>query len=69
MIGNIFPNMELIWRKNDGKKRNDTNACNTYTPPRGCAPTREGAASTTAPNECEQTEATVFLEWKMKGTW
>lgn len=69
MIGNIFPNMELMWRKNDSTKRNDTNTCNTYTPPRGCAPTREGAASTTAPDLCEQMEATVFLEWKTKGTW
>ena len=61
--------MELIWRKNNDTKRNGDNACNAYTPPRGCAPTREGAAGTTAPNECEQTEATVFLEWKMKGDW
>ena len=52
MIGNIFPNMELIWRKNDDTKRSGDNAYNTYTPPRGCAPTREGAAGTTAPDLC-----------------
>ena len=69
MIGNIFPIMELIWRMNNDANRNDTNTCNTYTPPRGRAPTREGAARTTAPDLCEQMEATVFLEWKTKETW
>ena len=49
MIGNIFPIMELIWRMNNDTKRNDTNVWDAYTPPRGCTPTREGAARTTAP--------------------
>ena len=42
--------MELMWRMGNDTKCNDTNVRNTYTPPRGCAPTREGAAGTTAPS-------------------
>lgn len=61
--------MELIWRKNDGTKRSGANVWDAYTPPRGCTRSCEGAARTTAPDKCEQTEATVFLEWEMKGAW
>ena len=50
MIGNIFPILELMWRMNYDANRNDTNTCNTYTPPRGRTPTREGTARTTAPS-------------------
>lgn len=39
MIGNIFPNMELIWRKNNDTKRNDTNVWRVHNPP-GDAPAR-----------------------------
>lgn len=69
MIGNIFPNMELIWRKNNDTKRNDTNVWARTHPPGVCTPTREDAAEPPRPDNVGKRKQHFFLEWKMKETW
>ena len=50
-------------------KRNDTNACNTYTPP-GDAPARvKTSPEPPRPDNASERKQHFFLEWKMKETW